>query len=105
MAGDENALNNGIVGLCRQGAAVCKLPDTDKTVGGHVVAADKERLRLPRTPVIESLVVESRCLVVDIRTFVGDVAVDDRTVWYLHVAVVADRGRKTVFTPHSGMER
>ena len=89
MQGDEDALGDFVVGRCRQRGAMGKLLDAAEAVVGHVVAADEEGLRLPRAPVVERLVVELHGLVVHIRALVGYVAVDDRTVGYLDVAVVA----------------
>lgn len=94
MAGDEDALRDLYVGRCGEGGAVGELLDAAEAVGGHLVAADEEGLRLPRAPLVEALVVEPGGLVVALRVLVGYVAVDDGPVGDADVLIVAHRRRE-----------
>lgn len=90
MPRDVDALGDEIVGRGRKGAAMRKLLDAAEAVVGHVVAADEQRLRLAAAPVVETLVVESVLLVIYVGVKIGYVAVDDRTVGYFDLLIVAD---------------
>ena len=63
-----------------------------EAVFGHLVRGYEYGLRLSLTPLIESFVVETFCLVVYVGVFVWNIAIYHAVFWYRDFFIVKHRG-------------
>ena len=91
--GNVDALRHEVVCRCRQGAAMGELFYAVESVFGHLVRGYEYGLCLPLTPLIESFVVETFCLVIYVGVFVWNIAIYHAVFGYRDFLVVKHRGR------------
>ena len=92
VLGNVDALRHEVVCRCRQGAAMGELFYAVEAVFGHLVRGYEYGLCLPLTPLIESFVVETFCLVIYVGVFVWNIAIYHAVFGYRDFFVVKHRG-------------
>lgn len=70
-----------------------------EAVGGHLIGGYEYGLRLPLTPLIETLIVEAFCLVIYVCVLVWDVAIYHAVFGYADLFVVKHRRRDRQILP------
>ena len=92
MLGNVDALGHEVVVFLSKGATMGELFYAVEAVFGHLVRGYEYGLRLPLTPLIESFIVETFCLVIYVGVFVWNIAIYHAVFGYRDFFVVKHRG-------------